>query len=98
MQFGNISVQVCPADNLDVGLQSTAINGEINIHSVMMCGNYDGRRLSYASLTQGIDVGSVPMNIVIIVFNELWIFLHNLISNLTLSQGLCCGTPDTAST
>ncbi len=97
MQFGNTSVQICPADNLYVGSQLTAIDGEINIHGVIMSGNNDRWSFPYACPSQGIKIGSISLNILIIL-NEFRILLHNLINNLSLFQGLCRCTPDTAAT
>jgi len=65
------------------------INGEIDIHVVVVGRDEDRPCLHDAGLVEDVEVSSIAVDIIIHVFRQDTIFFDNIVGDVLLLKGLC---------
>ena len=83
-----LAVQRCPADDLGVGAETTAVDGQVDVGVVVVGGDDDRRCLGDAGLLQDRELGGVADDVLVRVAHSLGELLDDHVVKAQLEQGL----------
>lgn len=84
----DIAIQGRPADDLDVGAQPAAVDGEIDVQVVIVGGDDDRRGFFDPGFNQGLEVARVALNKMAVPGGDPRFFFHHVEVHLAFFEGL----------